>query len=230
MSDHGSLFATQNAHGFVSAVTSSGLRKTDITSAEEETVGGPEPPGERVLFVCTGNRCRSPMAEVLLRAKLAPDCGIGVASAGTVANGEPPPEHAVRVMAVAGLDIEGRPSRRVDVATLEEADLIITMAQQHLVEVVTMNRAALERSFTFVDLIRRARQVGRPTADESLSQWAQRLSAGRTPGSILSLAPSDDIVDPMGGSLNRYKKVAKVLDHLTGELAVRLFGSSSALG
>ena len=128
----------------------------------------------------------------------------------------------MRVMAAAGLDIEGRPSRRVDAATLEEADLIVAMAQRHLLEVVTINRAARERSFTLVDLMNRAQRVGPRTADESLSEWAQLLSAGRRKGSILGSATSDDIVDPMGGSLKTYKKVAKVIDQLTDELAVRL--------
>jgi protein-tyrosine phosphatase len=167
------------------------------------------------------------MAEALLRAKLPSGCGIGVASAGTIADGTPPPEPAVQVMAVLGLDIEGRPSRRVDVGALEEADLIIAMTRQHLLEVATMNQAALERSFTLVDLIKRAQRVGGPAADESLSQWARRLSAGRTQRSVLSLPTSEDIVDPMGRSLNSYRKVAKAIDHLTDELAARLFGSGS---
>src|SRR6202007_750601 len=102
------------------------------------------------------------MAEALLRAKLPAGCGITVASAGTAGDGTPPPDHAARVMADAGLDIAGRPSRPLDQASLAGADVIVTMARDHLLAVATTYPLALERSFTLVDLLRRAGQAGGP--------------------------------------------------------------------
>jgi protein-tyrosine-phosphatase len=163
------------------------------------------------------------MAEAFFCAKQPPDSGISVTSAGLLGDGTPPPKQAVRVMARAGIDIAGRPSRRVDAAALEEADLIIGMARRHLLEVANMDLDALSRSFTFVDLLNRARQAGAPAPNESLSQWSHRLSMGRTQASILSLDTADDIADPLGRGRRDYKRTAQALDRLTSELAALLF-------
>jgi protein-tyrosine-phosphatase len=177
-----------------------------------------------VLFVCTGNQCRSPMAEALLGSKLGPGSDIGVGSAGTAGNGTPPPDHAVRVMADAGLVIAGRPSRPVEVADLEAADLVIAMTRQQLVDVATRHPSALERSFPFLDLVDRARRSGGRLPDESVRHWARRMSTGRDRSSILKLPSSVDIPDPMGGRLRDFERTFAVLDDLTAELAGYLQG------
>ena len=182
-----------------------------------------------VLFVCTGNQCRSPMAEALLRSKLPPGCGLTVTSAGTAGDGTPPPDQAVRVMADYGLDIAGRPSRPLDEAAVAEADLIVTMARDHLLAVATTHPPALGRAFTLVDLLHRAGQAGGPLATESLAQWAGRMSAGRTSQTILTSPSGDDIADPMGGEARDYERTARLLDRLTSELAEVLCGPPGSL-
>ena len=188
---------------------------------------GPEGAVERVLLVCTGNQCRSPMAEALLRSKLGPDSSIQVASAGTVGDGTPPPEYAVRVMAEVGLDLADRPSRSLEDAELAAADLIVVMARQHLIEVGAMAPGALDRSFTLLDLIDRARQDGGRMPGESVRQWAGRMSAGRQPSDILRLPSSLDVADPMGGRLSDFERTFDVLDGLVSELAGYLQGSGA---
>ncbi|MEZ5167428.1 MAG: hypothetical protein R2695_13410 [Acidimicrobiales bacterium] len=73
----------------------------------------------RVLAVCTGNTCRSPMAEALLRAHLgALGVPAEVSSAGTLGWGDRgPSRHAVAVMGELGLDISAHVSRRIEPRT-----------------------------------------------------------------------------------------------------------------
>ena len=95
-----------------------------------------------VLVVCTGNTCRSPMAELLLKQILAerlgvsidelPTHGVTVQSAGLAAGpGAPASAPAVEVMAQKGLDLKSHTSQPVTDAMLTAADLILTMTGQH---------------------------------------------------------------------------------------------------
>ncbi|HSR36073.1 MAG TPA: arsenate reductase ArsC [Desulfurivibrionaceae bacterium] len=77
----------------------------------------------KVLFLCTGNSCRSQMAEGWAR-QLKADC-IEAYSAGVVQHGMN--ERAVRVMAEAGVDISGQRSKTVDKLPVQEFDWIITL-------------------------------------------------------------------------------------------------------
>jgi glycine hydroxymethyltransferase len=86
---------------------------------------------KKVLFICTGNVCRSPMAEGLLR-HLAGD-EVEVASAGLGAGrGQPPSAHAIDVLRGEGIDISDIRSQPVSADLLREADYIFTMTRDHL--------------------------------------------------------------------------------------------------
>jgi protein-tyrosine-phosphatase len=83
-----------------------------------------------ILFVCTGNTCRSPMAAAIARRAIAERgwSHVRVDSAGTGAvRGEPAAEHAVTVLRDCGLDLSGHESKRLTADDVERADLIVAM-------------------------------------------------------------------------------------------------------
>ncbi len=87
-----------------------------------------------ILIVCTANICRSPVAEVLLKERLAilGTEGWQVSSAGTWAStGQPAARYSIELMKEQGIDISLHRSRPVDNDLLGEADLVLTMETGH---------------------------------------------------------------------------------------------------
>jgi protein-tyrosine-phosphatase len=88
-----------------------------------------------ILFVCTGNLCRSPMAEGLFKAQLA-QAGLAdwrVGSCGTwTSDGYPATTEGVRALAARGIDISRHRSRQVTEALLAQADLVLCMTRAHV--------------------------------------------------------------------------------------------------
>ena len=82
-----------------------------------------------ILFICTGNTCRSPMAEGYLNSKKL--YGVTAQSRGIAADGSPVSENSKTVMAEAGIDISGHVSRQVTDTDIDEADKIICLSRSH---------------------------------------------------------------------------------------------------
>ncbi len=97
-----------------------------------------------LLFVCTGNTCRSPLAEVIAR-RLAEDRGMSalrVGSAGTSAwEGASASDGALLVAMEHGLDLSAHRARTLTPALVAASDLILTMGPQHLERVLSMGGA-----------------------------------------------------------------------------------------
>jgi protein-tyrosine-phosphatase len=109
-----------------------------------------EPGQYKLLFVCTGNACRSPMAEYLLRDRLGPDSAWTVESAGTAAaDGLPATPEAVRVLAEAQIDLSPHRSRRLTADLVEQADIVVVMTRMHQAEVLMRFPGARDKTFLF---------------------------------------------------------------------------------
>lgn len=91
-----------------------------------------------ILFVCSGNTCRSPLAEAITR-RILRDAGrtdVQVSSAGTNAwNGSPASDGALLVGMERGVDLSEHRSRQLDAEIVSAADLILVMAPSHLARV-----------------------------------------------------------------------------------------------
>ena len=88
----------------------------------------------RVLFVCTGNTCRSPMAEALARARAAEADlrGLEISSAGTDAlDGAPASGPARQTAANRGHDLSAHRARSLSPRTIQQADLVVVMTERH---------------------------------------------------------------------------------------------------
>ena len=118
-----------------------------------------------ILFVCTGNVCRSPMAEELLRAALKGDPNYRVLSAGIGAlDGQPVTEESVVAMAELGHDIAAHASQSLRVPLIESADFIFTMTRQQLSAIQTLYPMAAEKTFLLREF-EDAEIVGKDVAD-----------------------------------------------------------------
>lgn len=147
---------------------------------------------KRVLFVCTGNICRSPLAQVLLQRALA-ERSVGdfdVSSAGTGAwDGAPASEGAYLVALERGLDLSQHRARLLTRELVETADLVFTMARHH--------RA-------------RVQELGGEGRVFVLGEYAGR--AGE----------EAEVGDPFGGDLEVYRDTYAELEGLITTVADRL--------
>jgi protein-tyrosine phosphatase len=163
------------------------------------------------------------MAAALLRARL-DELGspVTVASAGFVSVGVPPPPEMLEAMQSLGLDLSQHRSRLVTAEAVADAQLVIGMTRQHVLDLAVLAPGAWDHCFTFADALRRAESAGPRLPSESVQGWARRLHAERTRSSLLMLPFSEDVADPMGGRPQQYRRARDDLASMTARLAARL--------
>jgi glycine hydroxymethyltransferase len=102
----------------------------------------------KILFICTGNVCRSPMADGLLKHMLRGRNDIQIASAGLGAlDGLKATDAAIEVMAELGIDISSHVSQALNADLVRQADFIFTMTRQQQDAIQTLYPAAAEKTF-----------------------------------------------------------------------------------
>jgi len=180
----------------------------------------------RVVFVCTGNRFRSPLAAALL-SQAADGLPIEISSAGTLelrgAKALPEAEEAaVRF----GVDLTEHRSRSVTEAPLHDADLVIGFERMHVATAVVDGGARRDRTFTLpelVDLLAGIDSSPSSTPVARARDTVRRAAAARPQDDpkLLSIA---ELADPLGRSDDEQREIAERLRELTLQVHRSLFG------
>ena len=183
----------------------------------------------RVLHVCTGNICRSPMAERLMRSGLQRRLAeradrFVVTSAGTWGlTGAPMEPHALTVLADFGVDGVDFRARELVADHVREADLVLTATREHRGQAVVLMPRAAARTFTLREFARLCAAVDPavlPTGDVvERARALVRAAAGRR-GLVPPVpAEEDDLADPYRGPYQDFDACAeRVAASLRGPL------------
>jgi protein-tyrosine phosphatase len=184
----------------------------------------------RVLVVCTGNVCRSPIAEGMLRAAFVERLGEQapeVASAGTMGwGGSRADPNSIAAAAERGVDISLHVARVLSASELGSADLVLAMGAEHADAVRRADPTAADRTFTLKEFVRLLEALPEP-AGENLGDRVAAAAALRRDG--FEGNPHDlDVADPLGMPLQSFRVVAWELDEWCARLADALVGRAPA--
>ena len=168
-----------------------------------------------ILLLCTGNVCRSVMAQAMLSARVR---AVSVSSAGLLPGGRRAPAEVISVMAARGLDLSGHCSRQVTADNLAAADLIVGLAREHVRHASVLLPECWPRTFTLRELLRHGLEAGPRTPGIPLGDWLALAGAERSRRDLLGVGTGDDVPDPYGGPPAGYQATADLLDQLIGDL------------
>lgn len=176
----------------------------------------------QLLTVCTGNICRSPVAERALQRQLrASGVPAVVRSAGTH-GGLRNDSTMVRAAREAGHDLSGHVSRPIDRRELEQAQLVIAMDRGHIERIVPDAPNVWPRIFTLAELVRRASALPAGTRVGTFDEWVQLIGDGRTTDEIFDAPATDDVADPHGHPVGKHRAAVERIDELTRQLVTLL--------
>ncbi|MGH9097447.1 MAG: hypothetical protein ACRDWB_08485 [Acidimicrobiales bacterium] len=181
-----------------------------------------------VLFVCTANQCRSPMAESILRSLLT-ERGIDwpVASVGLLEAGFPMVKEALAALGPDGAAMVGHRSRTLSKSDVVEADIIFGMAREHVREVAVLDPEAWGRTFTLKEFVRRSQTFPAWIPDRPFAAWLAGIHQGRQRDEMQGDSPNDDVADPIGGTPADFAATARLLRNLCGKVTDRIAPGSS---
>ena len=147
-----------------------------------------------IMFVCTGNTCRSPMAEEALRILLEkerPGKSEVISSGTAAANGFPATMYAHEAVKIWDGDLSGHKSQPLTKDLIRRADLIFGMTAEHVREILRLDRTAADKTFLFMNF--------------------------PDPSPV-----GEGVADPIGSSLDRYNETFLTIGEFLGKYLPRI--------
>ncbi|MGB4179877.1 MAG: ribose 5-phosphate isomerase B [Limnochordia bacterium] len=161
--------------------------------------------GKSILFICSGNTCRSVMAEYLLRHR-AKEAGLNLeaTSAGLFAfTGDAATEEALQALSELGIDAREHRSRKLHPRLLDEADLVLAMTERHKEELLRLAPEQAGKIFL-------------------LKEYADILTSGQE--AQQSAEKEYEIPDPFGQSLEAYRRARQEIDRAVQAIIAQSMG------
>jgi protein-tyrosine-phosphatase len=190
---------------------------------------------KRILFVCTGNTCRSPMAEGLFRLMAQREgLDVDVRSAGVSAgDGYPISTHSQNILRKRGME-ESLSSKSLSRDMLDWADLVLTMTSSHKRLVLGRYPVAVDKTFTLREFVEddlaaleaiaeRERLITELEIKRALAQPVMPEERDRL-AKLDRMVPNCDISDPYGGSSDDYQRCAADIERCLDKLIRKLKG------
>ncbi|MDP2292454.1 MAG: hypothetical protein Q8M22_14785 [Actinomycetota bacterium] len=179
-----------------------------------------EPP-LTILTVCSYNRARSVMTELLLRRALTDaDVRADVRGVGFSAGGRPPLPETIQALRALDLDATSTISERVDRALLHSAHLVLAAERVHVVRLVEDDRSMLRKVFTLPEFAELAAAAG-PRSGRRFDEWLAVVGEGRTHASFLA-SKVPEIADPVGKPPGAFRSTALAIEEWCETVAALL--------
>ncbi|MDP5276814.1 low molecular weight protein arginine phosphatase [Chengkuizengella axinellae] len=188
---------------------------------------------KHILFVCTGNTCRSPMAEGIFAGLVQREgLDIEIRSAGVFAMDDHPiSENAAQILKEKGLSTRIT-SNKVTEEWVDWADYIFTMTMNHKRHVIEYYPQAVDKTFSLKEFVEENTNITNQLEerDQLIAEAQLKISLGQEipehiKQKLLKLEtdmPNYDISDPFGGTIGDYQIVAGEIEELLNKLLKEL--------
>lgn len=120
----------------------------------------------------------------------------------------------------AGVDLTDHERRTLtgELLGTDGADLILTMTREQLRLVATLDPSAWPRTFTLLELARRAAASAPPSEGERFAVWLRRIAGSRRAADMMRPDADDDVADPYGGSAREHTAMVERVSEAVAEL------------